>query len=178
MNPLKVKIKKLHKDAVIPTYAKPGDAGMDLTAVSLEIDKHGVLTYDTGLAFEIPEGYFAQVVLRSSVYKTDLMLTNHIGIIDSCYRGSVKFKFALSQNLINFAYDEIDFKVRIETGEALFYPSEYAAYHKIAHAAKVYAIGDRIGQLIIMPYPTIQFEESDELSESERGVGSYGSTGR
>ena len=54
---MKVKIKKTHKDAVIPSYAKEGDAGMDLTAVSREIDNDGNICYDIGLSFEIPEGY-------------------------------------------------------------------------------------------------------------------------
>ena len=45
-------------------------------------------------------------------------------------------------------------------------------------AFEVYQIGDRIGQLIILPYPTIEFEEADELSETERGINGYGSTGK
>jgi len=175
---MKVKIKKLHPDTVIPKYSKPGDAGMDLVAVNLEISKEGILTYDTGLSFEIPEGYFGMVTLRSSVYKTDLTLTNHVGIIDSQYRGSVMFKFALSQNLIDFAYEEETFQERLKEGEALFYGSEYSAHWKVPHVAEVYKVGDRIGQLIIMPYPHIEFEEVDELSETERGTGGYGSTGK
>lgn len=174
---MKVKIKRNHPNAVVPKYATDGDCGLDLTAVLVDIDDNGVITYDTGLCFEIPKGYFGMVALRSSVYKTDLMLTNHIGIIDSGYRGSVKFKFVLSQSLIDFALNEEDFKERFDKGEALFYPNEYAAHWKIPHVAEVYKMGDRIGQLIIMPYPQIEFEEVDELSETERGSGGYGHTG-
>jgi len=175
---MKVKIKKLHENAVIPSYGKAGDAGINLTSVSLEIDENGILTYDTGLAFEIPEGHYGMVALRSSVYKTDLMLTNHLGIVDSGYRGSVKFKFALTQQIIDFAREDADFDERLKKGQALFFPDERSAHWKIPHVAEVYKVGDRIGQMIIMKYPTIEFEEVDDLSETERGHGSYGHTGK
>ena len=80
---MKVKIKKIHPDAVIPKYAKAGDAGLDLTAVSMEIDEYGNICYGTGLAFEIPEGYVGLVFPRSSNCKKGLMLTNCVGVIDS-----------------------------------------------------------------------------------------------
>jgi dUTP pyrophosphatase len=139
---MNVKIKKLHKDAVIPSYAKEGDAGLDLTATSMSCDDYGNLCYGTGLAFEIPKGYVGLVFPRSSNSKKDLWLTNSVGVIDSGYRGEVTFK-----------YRQVDLEERI------------------------YQIGDRVGQLIIMPYPHIEFEEVEELSETERGCGSYGSTG-
>ena len=145
---MKVKIKKLHPDAVIPTYAKYGDAGMDLTSTTKEIeDPHGNLVLGTGLAFEIPKGYVGLLFPRSSISKTKLTLTNSVGVIDSGYRGEVKFKFKESE---------------IVTVDWL---------------KREYNIGDRIGQLIIIPYPQIEFEEVEELSESERGAGGYGSTG-
>ena len=137
----KVKIKKLHKDAVIPRYAKDGDAGMDLTAVDVEADE-GTITYKTGLAIEIPRWHVGLLFPRSSVYKTGQSLTNCVGVIDSGYRGEIMLKFTLSP-----------------------YQREYE-------------IGDRVGQLIIIPYQMIQFEEVEELTETSRGKGGYGSTGR
>lgn len=175
---MKVKIKKQNQKATIPQYAKPGDVGMDLTAVTLEISKDGILTYDTGLCFEIPDGHYGMIALRSSNYKTDLMLTNHIGIIDSQYRGTVSFKFCLTQPLVDIAVDQDHYLEELEKGKLLFYPSEYGLHWGIPHVADVYKIGDRIGQLIIMPYPTIEFEEAEELTETERGSGGYGSTGK
>jgi len=139
---MNVKIKKLHEDAVIPTYAKPGDAGMDLVAVTEEWNKdNSMVTYDTGLSMEIPEGYVGLLFPRSSISKTILNLSNSVGVIDSGYRGPIMFKFRY-----------------LEEG-------------------LVYDVGDRIGQILIMPYPTITFEEVDELSTTERGAGGYGSTG-
>ena len=145
---MKVKIKKTHKNAVIPSYAKEGDAGMDLTAVSQEIDSDGNICYDIGLAFEIPEGYMGLIFPRSSNAKKDLLLSNSIGLIDSGFRSNATLKF----------------KPLMEVKDSEF--------------LEVYEVGDRIGQIVIMPYPKIEFEEVEELSKTERGIGGYGSTGK
>ena len=152
---MKVKIKKLHKEAVIPAYAKTGDAGMDLTAVSVNSDEYGNLVYGTGLAFEIPEGYVGLVFPRSSNHKKDVILTNCVGVIDSGYRGEVMFK-----------YKPIPSRFKPQHTVDVFRIKEFA-----------YEIGDRIGQIVIIPYPQIEFEEVEELSETERGIKGYGSTG-
>ena len=150
---LEVKIKKLHKDAVIPKYETVGSAGMDLTAVSKEYDEHGNICYDTGLAFEIPENHVGLIFPRSSLSKKDLMLTNSVGVIDSDYRGSVSFKFKPT-NAFSFYTERV---IHIETADE-------------------YEVGDRIGQIVILPYPKESFVEVDELSETERGHGGFGST--
>ena len=80
---MEVKIKKLCETAVIPSYAKPGDAGMDLVATSRIFDKYGNVEYGTGLAMEIPEGYVGLIFARSSIFKQDLSLSNAVGVIDS-----------------------------------------------------------------------------------------------
>lgn len=140
---MKVKIKKLVENAIIPNYAKDGDAGMDLTATSKTYDELGNVVYGTGLAMEIPKGYVGLVFPRSSICKTDLLLTNSVGVIDSGYRGEIMAKFS------------------------------YVHMHN-----KKYDVGDRIAQIIILPYPTIEFEEVEELSKTERGDGGYGSSGK
>ena len=139
---MEIKIKKLTPNAVIPRYAKAGDAGMDLTATRIWFEDNNVC-YGTGLAFEIPEGYVGLLFPRSSNAKKDLLLSNSVGVLDSGYRGEVTFKFRQTKNMAN-----------------------------------AYEVGDRIGQIIILPYPTIEFEEVEELSETERGDGGYGSSGK
>nr|DAJ39474.1 MAG TPA: dUTPase [Caudoviricetes sp.] len=140
---MKVKVKKLVENAVIPHYAKSGDAGLDLTVTSVE-NKGDKIVYHCGLAFEIPQGFFGLVVPRSSNAKKDLLLTNSAGIIDSGYRGEVTAVF---------------YKTR------LLHPD-------------LYQVGERFAQLVIMPYPQIELEESEDLSTTERGTGGYGSTGK
>ena len=81
---MNVKIKRVHADAIVPTYAKPGDAGMDLTCVKIIYNaEDGCITYDTGIQMEIPEGHVGLLFPRSSISKKDLILTNHVGVIDS-----------------------------------------------------------------------------------------------
>ena len=135
---MKIKIKKVREKAIIPKYAKEGDAGLDLTAVDRKSE--GIwITYYTGLSMEIPKGHVGLLFPRSSVYKTEQRLANSVGVIDSGYRGEIMMKFNRS--------------------------------------IKQYRVGDRIGQLIIMPYPQVEFEEVEELSTTNRGAGGFGSTG-
>ena len=138
---MKVKIKKLHEDAVIPSYSKAGDAGMDLYSIRCEKDKNGNDVHYTGLAMEIPEGYVGFLYPRSSISKTSCSLRNAVGVVDSGYRGEVMLKFSCATNL------------------------------------NCYNVGDRVAQLIIMPYPEVEFEEAEELSDTDRGEGGFGSTG-
>ncbi len=141
---MKVKFKKLDPNASIPKYAKHGDAAVDLVAIYKEWSQEkGTYTYGTGLAFEIPEGHVGLIFPRSSICKVALSLSNSVGVIDSGYRGEVKFVFRFTDL-----------------------------------GADVYEVGDKVGQLIIMPYPTIELEEANELSTTERGSGGFGSSGR
>lgn len=105
---MEVKIKKLHKDAVIPKYAKNGDAGLDLTAVSYEFDEYGNIVYHTGLAFEIPEGYVGLLFPRSSICKKDISLANSVGVIDSSFRGEVIAKFKPTITYKAETYDTLE----------------------------------------------------------------------
>ncbi len=98
-NMLDVKIKKLHKDATIPTYSKDGDAGMDLTITELISDTTFNVTYGFGIAMEIPMGYVGLVFPRSSVRNMDLILSNSVGVIDSGYRGEIQATFKKTQSL-------------------------------------------------------------------------------
>ena len=176
MKTLKVKIKKLNENAVIPTYSKNGDAGMDLVATSKWHDDNGNTCYGTGLSFEIQKGYVGLLFPRSSNAKKDLLLSNSVGVLDSGYRGEVMFKFKKQINnektvlntiiaVQNMAEIKEDFKKL-----GLLDEDDIEDFTE-------YQLGERIGQLIIMPYPQIEFEEVEELSETERGSGGYGSTG-
>lgn len=147
---MEVKIKRLCENAIIPQYAHATDAGMDLVATSYEYNEElHCHVYGTGIAVEIPEGYVGYVFPRSSNRKTESYLTNHVGVIDSGYRGEIMASFKTR-----------DFK----EGE-------------IQQLYKPYEVGDKIAQLIIMPYPKVEFAEVDELSDSDRGENGHGSTG-
>jgi len=93
-----LKVKKLHPKAVIPSYAKLGDAGLDLTVTSTNYDAQTrTYTVGYGIAVEIPEGHVGLLFPRSSIYKKHLTLSNCVGVIDSGYRGEIKSVFYTPQ---------------------------------------------------------------------------------
>lgn len=128
----------------MPKKAHASDAGFDLVAVSVEEDrKREIVTYHTGIAMEIPDGYVGLVFPRSSVYKHQLVLSNCVGVIDSGYRGEILFKYRVVQ----------------------------------PHISR-YCSGDRIGQIVIVQLPEFEMVEAENLSDSDREAGGFGSTGR
>lgn len=139
-----VKTKKLHPDAVIPKYAKDGDAGFDFCAIHDEFIKPGeTVIVQTGLAMAVPKGFELQVRPRSGMsVKTKLRVANSPGTIDSGYRGEI--------GIIIENTGDIEIGVRK---------------------------GDRIAQGVIGLVPVATFQETEELDETQRGAGGYGSTG-
>ena len=90
---LDIKVKKLHPNAVIPSYSKVGDAGMDLTITSEIENTTFSVSYGFGIAMEIPKNYVGLVFPRSSVRNQELVLSNCVGVIDSGYRGELQATF-------------------------------------------------------------------------------------
>ena len=145
-----IRFKKLHPDAVAPMRGSEQAAGYDLTAIDYWWDdEHKVMVYHTGIAVEIPHGYAGFVYPRSSIYKKSLAQTNSVGVIDADYRGEILVKFA------------IRFRRSADKDLPL-----------------LYEVGERIAQLVIMPVESpVTYFEAQELSQTERGEGGYGSTG-
>lgn len=141
---MKVRIKKLKEEAVLPTYSYDQDACFDLTAISIntvQTDFYGYIEYGTGLTIQIPEGHVGLIFPRSSISKQGLILSNSVGVIDPGYLGEIMFRF------------------------------------KYIQGASYYKVGDRVGQMMIIPRPKIEFELVDELEATDRGEGGFGSTG-
>lgn len=150
---MKIKIKKLSETAKIPTRAYEYDAGFDLYAnEDVFVGRGFTRTVSTGLAIEIPEGFYGRIVGRSSINSnTGLRVLE--GIIDSGYRGEIKI-------MVDYVKKNTKFKKYEEN---------------VKHAYQVLE-GDKIAQLIIQPLPEFEVEEVDKLSESERGTGGFGSS--
>lgn len=143
-NDLNVRVKRLHPDAIIPTYAKLGDAGLDLTITEIKEDNDTSISYGYGIAMEIPVGYVGLIFPRSSVRKYDLVLSNCVGVIDSGYRGELMSTFK---------------KIGKFTDEK-------------------YKVGEKGAQIIIIPIPKIKLIEADTLTDSDRGTGGFGHSGK
>lgn len=178
---MKIKFMKTHPNAVIPTRGSAGAAGFDLTAVSLK-RAADLYIYDTGLALEIPTGYWGGIYARSSIFFSGLEKCGGVTVVDSDYRGSI---------LVMFREVPGDQGARRRALHPLF-PGKTGLMHP-------YKPGDRIAQLIIQPcvmpvqktrhydgaieylplsLEPIEFVETDHLSTTERGGQGYGSTGR
>ena len=169
---INVNVKKLVPEAVIPTYAHFGDAGMDVTAVSINVtDKY--IEYGTGLSFELPDGYVMLIFPRSSVSKYDLSLANSVGVLDSGYRGELKLRFKRNYRIENEPCEGTNYQW---TTTSIVNPGSAANYQW--NACDWYCVGDKVGQIMILPYPTILFNEVENLDETERGSGGFGSTGK
>lgn len=143
-----VKVKKVRKDAVIPTYGTTSSAGADLYACleadSIEIAPRETAMIPTGLSMEIPEGFAGLIYARSGLAsKKGLAPANKVGVVDSDYRGEIMVVL----------HNHSDKVARIEYGE-------------------------RIAQFIVTPFLHANFEEVTELNDTERGTGGFGSTGK
>lgn len=200
---INVRIKKLVPEAVIPTYAHNGDVGMDLTAISMEYDKENdMYIYHTGLAFESDFNYGQFLFPRSSNRKTDAYLCNHVGIADSAiYRGEIILCFKnrtsivdlinqkhigmISHMLTSMPNSDKPSKTLEELSENEFIVKTFLNARNIdlKHIEQIalehapYKVGDRIAQMVFLEYPTVELTEVEELSDTERGDGAFGSTG-
>lgn len=144
---MKINIKKLNENAIIPTRGSSQAAGYDLyacTSTPIVIAPHQTVKIGTGLAFELPDGYFGAIFARSGLAtKNGLRPSNCVGVCDSDYR------------------------------------AEYiVALHNDTNEPQIINPMERIAQLLVMPYLPVEFNEVEELSETERGEGGFGSTGR
>ena len=144
---MKINIKKLTETAMLPEQGSAYAAGYDLFAdlnQNLEIKPHETAMIPTGLAMEIPEGYFGGIFARSGLAsKESLRPANCVGGVDADYRGEVR-----------------------------------VALHNDGDVVRVIAPHQKIAQLVLVPFLSVEFDEVNELSDTVRGVGGFGSTGK
>ncbi len=185
MQKLEIKFKKLDERAIVPTYAHDGDVGMDMTAIDVEYNSEmDCYIYHTGLAFESDKHYGIFLFPRSSNRKTDAYLCNHVGIDDSAiYRGEIMFCFKNRTSLRQIALESrtIAFFNAIEGGKSLEHAIEESvkAWNEAIFNPMLFApykVGDRIGQMVALPYPNVKLREYKNLSETERQNNGFGST--
>jgi dUTP pyrophosphatase len=142
---MQLRIKRLNPDATLPSYAHPGDAGLDLHAAEDAVIPPGEWrSVPTGIAIELPEGTEGQVRPRSGLARSHgVTVLNTPGTIDEGYRGEVAV-------------------LLVNHGSSPFHVT----------------IGARIAQLVVQRRLTVTVIETADLSETARGSGGFGSTGR
>ena len=146
---IEIKTKRLTQTTTLPTRGSDQAAGSDLHAdigdsEYVVVHPHSTNVIGTGLAVEIPDGYFGAIFARSGLAtKEGLRPANCVGVVDSDYRGEIK-----------------------------------VAIHNDMATERYITHGERIAQLVIMPYLPVGYTEVDELSDTDRGSGGFGSTGK
>ena len=144
---MKIHIKKLTDSAILPDRGSDYAAGYDLFAdvkEDVKIKAQTTAMIPTGLAMEIPEGYFGGIFARSGLAsKESLRPANCVGVVDADYRGEVK-----------------------------------VALHNDSAENRVITPGQKVAQLVIVPFLSVEFDEVEELSATVRGAGGFGSTGK
>ena len=144
-----IKVQCHYPDMPTPAKAHPSDAAFDLTAMAVETLRPGVYAFDTGISIQCEPGYYAEVAPRSSIVKTDFMLANSIGVIDPDYRGRIRV-------VLRYLGDDAD------RGEA--------------QANRM--LSDRIAQLLVRKVEPARMERVENLEDTRRGEGGFGSTGK
>jgi dUTP pyrophosphatase len=124
---MKIQFKKLVQEAQKPKFGKPGDAGADLVATSVDFSRKNQVVYGTGLAVEIPEGMVGLVFPRSSVRNYDLSMSNCVGVIDSGYRGEIMVTF----NILNLHTVENSYQVGDRIAQLVILPVPLAQYVEV-----------------------------------------------
>lgn len=144
---MEINIMRLTDSAKLPDRGSAFAAGYDLFADVTEdvtIEPHETQMIGTGLAMEIPEGYFGGIFARSGLSaKEGLRPANCVGVVDADYRGEIK-----------------------------------VALHNDGEVQRVVTPAEKIAQLVVVPFLPVSFNEIKELSDTVRGAGGFGSTGK
>jgi len=153
MTEANLKFKRIHPDAIIPEFQTEGASAFDIHAIDggaiandHNVETHRAHIFSTGLEVEVPAGYTLLILSRSGHgFKSDVRLSNCVGVIDSDYRGELKVKLIKD---VGVPFDNFNVSP-----------------------------GDRIAQGIVLQLPTVRITEVEELSDTTRGKGGFGSTG-
>jgi len=141
-----LKLKLHYQDMESPKKAHASDTGLDLTCMEVIEKRDRVYFFDTGISIEPPNGYYTELLPRSSIYKHDFIMANSLGVIDQDYRGR------------------------------LYMPMRYIGQGDGLAEAKS-LIGKRVGQLILRKLEPFEVQEVEDLADTQRGEGGFGSSG-
>ncbi len=138
-----LKVKKLDPEAVLPSYAHPGDAGLDMYASeTVTVSPGEIGKIKSGIAVEVPDGYVGLFWDKSGLsMKNGIKVIS--GVLDSGYRGEIVY------GVVNVGKEPYTFEK-----------------------------GHKVLQMLVQPIMRVEVVESDELTDTSRGSGGFGSTGK
>jgi dUTP pyrophosphatase len=169
MPKLKTKVTLLSEKAVVPTRSHEKDTGYDITFTGVHKTVDDVIFFSTGLSLEPPSGYYFEVVPRSSISKLPLSMANGIGVIDENYRGELLIPVRIHHNMEDFS----GFGIRYAQGIVSIFGSRPQTMSAVAD--QIMMNKPRLFQAILRKRNNCDFVV-EEISETERGDGGFGST--
>lgn len=164
---MKVQFQKLHPNAVLPKQGSELAGGWDVVATEVIEKEPGFVVCKLGFALQPPTNYKVTLVPRSSLTGTQWVVQNSPGLGDPDYRGEYQVRFRAFP--VDFHYTP---------GNGVYGPGGYGPKTRLIYPEFPYKPGERVAQMYIEEIIPIEFEEVDELSVTERGVGGFGHTGK
>jgi dUTP pyrophosphatase len=164
------KIKRISDKAEIPSRAHPSDSGWDLTVIGIDKIKGDTIFFKTGLQVRPPAGHYFEVYPRSSIAPLPLMLANSVGIIDEGYRGELIVAIRVLHSEMGLSNERTSYP----SGMINALDARPASITEVANL--ILGKKPKIAQMILRKRLDTTFEEVEDLEETDRGSGGFGST--
>lgn len=170
MAKLITKVQLTDHKAKVPTQAHDTDTGYDLTLTGVKKVEGDVIFFKTGVQVQPPKGYYFEIVPRSCMSELPLAMANSVAIIDESYRGELIIALRVMHSNMGNATKNTTFPgglVSILDSR----PQSLASLAEVVLARK-----PKLCQLILRKRHSCEFKVVQELEETERGEGGFGST--
>ena len=164
------KIKRISEKAEIPTKGHPSDSGWDLTVIGVDKIKGDTIFFKTGLQVKPPAGHYFEIYPRSSIAPLPLMLANSVGIIDENYRGELIVAIRVLHAEMGLSNERVTYP----SGMINALEARPASITEVANL--IIGKKPKIAQMILRKRLDTTFEEVEDLEETDRGTGGFGST--
>ena len=164
------KVKKIRDKAGIPTKGLPSDSGWDLTVIGVEKIKGDTIFFKTGLQVKPPAGHYFEIYPRSSIAPLPLMLANSVGIIDENFRGELIVAIRVLHAEMGLSNERVTYP----SGMINALEARPASITEVANL--IIGKKPKIAQMILRKRLDTTFEEVEDLEETDRGAGGFGST--
>lgn len=169
---LTTKIKRLSDKAVMPSKGHPTDSGWDLTVIGVDKIKGDTIFFKTGIKVTPPSGHYFEVYPRSSISPLPFMLANSVGIIDESYTGEI----IIAIRVLHAHAGTSSERDTYPSGMVNALDAKPTSMNEVANL--ILGKKPKIAQMILRKRIDTSFSEVEELEETERGSGGFGSTGQ
>jgi dUTP pyrophosphatase len=164
------KIKRLSDKAIMPTKGYPTDSGWDLTVIGIEKIKGDTIFFKTGLQIKPPKGHYFEIYPRSSLCPLPVMFANSVGIIDENYRGELLIAIRVLHPSIGTSNERTSYP----SGMINALDAKPTSITEVANL--LISKQPKLAQMILRKRIDTYLEETEDMDETDRGSGGFGST--